>query len=154
MSATGGWEALTLPYKALGPRGESVHVIAVVSPDDRRVIDGGAAKCKVLDHQADAHFSQHYTADERRSVRREHRLQVLEADWVATDAALYYVTPAVKAVWRRSWSEVRSITMVKQRRRFATLRVEDRHGGSFDWSLGRAAAANLLAIAGHAASSR
>jgi hypothetical protein len=50
-------------------------------------------------------------------------LNLLEADWVATEEALYYISPSVGQGCRYPWSDVALISIVKKRWRFATVAI-------------------------------
>lgn len=78
-------------------------------------VAGGASKCKVLDKVIlDA-----YLAHERR--RPPGGLKALEADWVATDVGVYYVTPRLESLDGWKWGEIERISITKSRLAKATV---------------------------------
>jgi hypothetical protein len=101
--------------------------------------DGGAAKCRKLDSA----FYDSYTSNAR---DRPRGLRVLEAAWVATDQALYYVAPHVGEYRRWTWREI-EVHPLKRGNRFGRIRLDSRDG-TFKIGLGASGMANLLAVYG------
>jgi hypothetical protein len=84
------------------------------------ILAGGAAKVKNLDRQ----FLDRYISQVGERAARRERLNLLEADWVATDKALYYISPRVGQGCRYPWAHILSLVIVKQRWRFATVAIQ------------------------------
>jgi hypothetical protein len=80
---------------------------------------GGAAKVRKLDRQ----FLDYYISQVGDRAARRQGLNLLEADWVATEEALYYVSPRVKQACRYRWTEIVSVEMIKQRWRSAAVAI-------------------------------
>jgi hypothetical protein len=81
---------------------------------------GGAARAKELDRELlDLHISQ-----VGESVAKRQGLNLLEADWVATEEALYYISPRVAQGYRYPWTDIAQISIIKKRWRFATLAIQ------------------------------
>jgi hypothetical protein len=57
-------------------------------------------------------------------VAKRQGLNLLEADWVATEEALYYISPRVGQGYRYPWTDISQISIVKKRWRFATLAIQ------------------------------
>jgi hypothetical protein len=81
---------------------------------------GGAAKVKELDRE----FLDRYVSQVGESVAKRQGLNLLEADWVATEEALYYISPRVGQGFRYPWTDIAEISIVKKRWRFATLAIQ------------------------------
>jgi hypothetical protein len=81
---------------------------------------GGAAKAKELDRD----LLDRYIAQVGESVAKRQGLNLLEADWVATEEALYYISPRVGQGYRYPWTDIAHISIVKKRWRFATLAIQ------------------------------
>jgi hypothetical protein len=88
------------------------------------ILAGGAAKVKQLDRQ----FLDRYISEVGEAAARREGLNLLEADWVATRDALYYIAPRVGQGIRYPWNDILSLSIVKQRWRFATLAIQLRQG--------------------------
>lgn len=114
------------------------------------LLDGGAAKCKALDQRHMAELEQRLGGT--RAVRGFAKsigagvTRFMEADWAATDHALYYVSFYAGLADRWEWNE---ITQLNRTSRFGlTQRLLLTSGGEdFEWSTGRQAAESLLRIA-------
>ncbi len=96
-------------------------------------LDGGSAKCRALDSEIlDAHMERH---------GRSGGLNLLEADWIATNLALYYVTPRVGSVREWSWNEIRRIKKVGGGFFTGTIQIDLVSGSSMRWKLAKSAVA-------------
>jgi hypothetical protein len=80
---------------------------------------GGAAKVKELDRE----FLDRYISQVGESMAKRQGLNLLEADWVATEEALYYISPRDGQGFRYPWSDIALISIVKKRWRFATVAI-------------------------------
>lgn len=85
-----------------------------------RPLAGGAAKVKELDRQ----FLDRYISQVGEREARRQGLFLLEADWVATEEALYYISPRVGQGCRYPWEDIASISIVKKRWRSATVAIQ------------------------------
>lgn len=104
-------------------------------------LDGGPARCKPWDRALLDKYVSH-------AARAPRGLTAMEAVWLATDEAFYYITPEV-GFYRLEWKDV-AITTRKQGRKFSRVLVtvgDETH----ELRLGTAAMANLLAIRSWAA---
>lgn len=100
-------------------------------------LDGGPAKCKALD----ASFYDEYVEE---TGHRPRGIASMEAVWLATDAALYYISPRVSQYQRWLWNEVR-MTPRKQKRKFSQIQLATPES-TLEIGLGTIASANLLTI--------
>lgn len=120
------------------------------SRPNETLLDAGAAKCKALDqrHMAEVERSLGGTRAVRVFAKSAGAgvTQFMEADWVATDQALYYVSFYAGVADRWEWNEITRLSRKSHRgptqRLWVTARGED-----FKWSIGRLAAESLLRIA-------
>jgi hypothetical protein len=103
------------------------------------VLGRGVAKCTALDKEI---LAKHVLVQGRSGG-----LNLLEADWVATNAALYYVTPRVASVLRWPWEQI--VSVVKGRRGLLTAGVDIRftNGSVMTWKLAGLSALELSEIA-------
>jgi hypothetical protein len=117
---------------------EVLRLIRQKHPNEN-VLGSGVAKCRSLDSKI---FDEHLTGRGTSGG-----LGVLEADWVATNVALYYVTPRVGSVLRWLWSDIASIE--KGRRKLVTADTQIRlaDGTSMKWNLAATSSAKLCEIA-------
>jgi hypothetical protein len=138
----------TLPYSAIGPRPATGCWIDELTRCSVRVIDGGAAKCPLLEELALSRFQRKYGRRGMHDANRHYGLTFLEADWAATDWGLFYITPAAGFVWMRRWQDV-TLSVDRRRRKSTKVRIVDGAGGHWVWVLEPAAAANLITIARH-----
>lgn len=72
-------------------------------------IDGGVARCKVLDRL----FLDQWEA-KNGPVGPRPGLNFLEADWVATSERLYYVSPGPRFTWALAWDDIVDVVITKQ----------------------------------------
>ena len=117
---------------------ESMRLVQTDHPGET-VLGRGVAKCTALDKEIlERHVS---------SLGRSGGMRLLEADWVATDAALYYVTPRTGSVLRWPWDQI--VSVAKGRRGLLTAGVDIRftNGSVMTWKLAGTSAAELSAIA-------
>jgi hypothetical protein len=125
----------------------SVAVVARISPEET-VLDGGAAKCKALDklrmRELEASLGgtrgvREYTKTTGAGAR------FLEADWVATEHALYYVSHHAGGT-RWAWKDIGSLEDVG-RGGLSTRCVRLTAGReTYDLLMGRMSTQALLAI--------
>ena len=117
---------------------EVLRLIQQKHPSEN-VLGSGVAKCRSLDSKI---FDEHLTGRGTSGG-----LGVLEADWVATNIALYYVTPRVGSVLRWPWSEIASVE--KGRRKLVTANTQIRltDGSTMKWNLAATSSAKLCEIA-------
>ena len=74
----------------------------------------------------------------------------LEADWLASPVALYYVTPGLRSVLRWGWTDIDEVDTVKLRRMTATLCIYFLLDAEpVTMKLGRSSAARLLSFLPH-----
>jgi hypothetical protein len=90
---------------------------------DETPLAGGAANVKELDRD----LLDRYISQVGESVAKRQGLNLLEADWVATEEALYYISPRVGQGFRYPWTDIAQISIVKKRWRFATLAIQLPH---------------------------
>jgi hypothetical protein len=137
-----------LPHRPTGPRPVVPLWIASTTRGSHRVIDGGTAKCVVLDEQAWGRFLRDYGRRGLRQARRRYGLTFLEADWAGTDRGLFYVAPAATYVWGRRWEDI-SMAPERCKRTYSKLRIVDAAGDWWVWDLVSTEMDNLLTIARH-----
>jgi hypothetical protein len=126
---------------------QTLELLEAHCPDDQ-VIDGGSAKCKEMDKIALETYVNAYG-------RPQGGVNFLEADWVATDNALYYITPRAGWNWSSKWDEIASVALGKKSLLMPTQRVHvsARYPGqvppvqTHDWQLSKTAAQLLVNIA-------
>ncbi|HLG01350.1 MAG TPA: hypothetical protein VI916_12840 [Acidimicrobiia bacterium] len=135
-----------LPYPSLaamtlaGAAGDKESVMALRglmrSHPDEFPLDLGPAKCKDLDRW----FLDEYV----KSGGRVQGMRALEAVWLATDEALHYISPRVGGHIRWAWDSL-EVRPMKSGRRFGKATVAT-PGGTFHFSMGTGALANLLTL--------
>jgi hypothetical protein len=134
-----------LPYPVGGARAPVIDALRSTFPTVHHVvIDGGPAKCAAIDQMFVARYQERFGAAGLKKTRRNS----IQADWVATDQGLYYVSPDLLDMWLRLWTEAHFLA-TRQKRTYSELRVEDREGHGFEFQLGTTAVANILTIAHH-----
>lgn len=101
-------------------------------------LDMAAARCRAID-------SQFYDEYAQAHGRRPKGAAVMEASWVATDRALYYIAPGIAGMRRWPWVRTR-IEPGKTGRRSAKFVVVDEQG-KWKFSTGSRALPSLLACA-------
>lgn len=105
---------------------------------DEVPIDGGPAKCRKLD-------SEFYDAHVKRTGQLPRGLRVMEAAWLASDEALYYVSPHVGKFRRFPWGEI-ELQPSKRRAMFGKVIRLRTSEDEFKLGLSASAMANLLVI--------
>jgi hypothetical protein len=77
--------------------------------DAQHPIDGGAMEIKEIDNMFRKTFMARGRdpSDLRRRYKAQDMNRGLAAVWIATPAALYYVTPAIEAIQRCAWNDLR-----------------------------------------------
>jgi hypothetical protein len=85
-------------------------------------------------------------ADKVVQPRRRRSSELLEADWIATRAALFYVTPGFGAVAYWPWAEIQSAVPGARRWKFAGVILRKREGGEVDLRTTAADVDLLLAL--------
>ena len=127
---------LVLPWGLGEPQTESVRLAASKYADVREsFLAGGFAQERSLDEHIASHGS----------LPRSDK--ALEADWLTTTEAFYYVTPMIGSVYRWDWELTGSIKNVRRGPAFTTLEL-GLCGGAAPLRLrvSRPAAENLTAI--------
>lgn len=124
----------------------TLEQIATHSPGEE-VLGGGSASCREFDEMAQkaAMSNGTFTRD----------LKLLEADWVATDAGLYYVTPRVGWRWFSKWGEIERVSAGKRSRLMPTAEVlvathypdPQPHSQTHTWKASKTGAEMLITIA-------
>lgn len=115
-----------------------------------RVLDGAPAKCKVLDRRL--LYALERDLGGTQGVRAYARstgggVNFLEADWVATDQAVYYLSYYVGSVYRWPWEEIAAMSLSRKGRLVPTQIVQLAvHGEVFEMSTARSSAAALIDI--------
>jgi hypothetical protein len=142
-----------LPRPPHRPREKALAMLITASDEAERrgaqrsfaiggILDGGAARAKHFDRIALDRYLKDFSQ----------RPSSLEADWIATTAGLFYVSPDAFRVWSRPWDRIK----VHPGRtpwafaRFARVRLTMLDSGeTITLRLAKAGAKNLLAIAAH-----
>jgi hypothetical protein len=75
-------------------------------------------------------------------------LNALEADWVATDEGLHYVTPSVGSIHSFAWN-VTSVQVLSRNVVTAELAVKS-NGETMTWEVAKSAADRIIALAASA----
>lgn len=151
---SGAMASPVLPFNTGAPQPATVELLheRLIPRLELTVYDGGVARCRQLDKTFYESFESVYG---RGAVRRLAQVRglgmtVMEADWVAADKGLLYISPhvgqAVFLPWPETW--VSELPPRRFRRRTGVL-VEHRTHGEMVWEMGPAAAANLRAVAAH-----
>lgn len=120
----------------------SVGVLAILATSkygpEEVPMDMAAAKCKAIDSQF---YDEYSTAH----GSRPKGAAVMEASWLATDRALYYVAPAIAGVRRWPWATL-EVQPGRIGRRNAKFRLVTEQG-TWNFKTGARAMPNLLACA-------
>jgi hypothetical protein len=114
---------------------DSIQMLMRLSPDEVP-LDGGAAGCRAIDSV----FYDEYAA----TGTRPRGMRALEAAWLATDEAFYYIAPNVQQYRRWAWGDVR-MKSSRRGRRFARVEMESTDA-KFTFRLGSNAMDNLMAV--------
>lgn len=117
-----------------------------------KVLDGGPAKCKAIDRQTFEQLEMRLggVAGVRRYAKSTGSGigTFMEADWVATDHALYYVNFNAGSTVRWGWEDIKDLSVTGSGMLGATKRVTVDNGMSpVEMSMGKVAAKSLLSIA-------
>ena len=114
-------------------------------------LDAGVAQCRWLDKV----LRKRLEADS--GVRLpwfRARALASEAEWVATDVALYYVWPDVEQLVRVEWSEIETLSLSRASRiapvrggKVRHIRARTRNGASFEIQTGSLSAESVRQIA-------
>lgn len=125
----------------------SKQIVWSIEPDCN-IFDGGPAKVEQWDREWFDKFEARFGKGSIRSRARSsgRGMQIMEADWVATDQHLFYVNPALGLVTPLRWDEL-TVTKGSTKWRFQHLTLHSERTGSVEMSLGKMAATSLLAIA-------
>jgi|GEM_PF-4251025 hypothetical protein len=118
--------------------GSSGSVVVSENYPEEEAEAGGPARCKEIDKEA-------LTFYERQGGRPSMNLGLLEADWVATDKALYYVNYRVNFLRRIQWDSITSVKVSSNFGASRKLTIVSRGGKSQKWGVGRLASEDLLA---------
>jgi len=103
-------------------------------------LSGAVAKCREIDEKAADHY-------ERLGGRyNRHTLNILEADWVATNFALYYVNFMVDFFQRTEWDSIASLRLGRPYFNFRKVYISFTDGTSQKWTVGRINGEVLLEI--------
>ena len=111
--------------------------------NDQRVLDGGPAKCEVLDRHCLGMLTD--------SAARPDAA-IVDAEWVATDRALHYVHFNAGHGHSWSWSEVQGADLARRRLGFAKVLLRLHDDVSLQLSMGSQASKSLLTIVANHAS--
>lgn len=120
---------------------ESMSLLARFTSE--KPLGGGAAKSKDMDKKV---LDTWIDAVGMANVRK-HGVNALEADWIATTSALFYVTPNAESVIPYPWSTIDEITVVKRRSLSSVLGIKLRNGEeTFKLKTGKTSGDRLLEI--------
>lgn len=153
--------SLSLPFPDVGsPQPESINLLRQMYPDEELIV-GAAGKCRALDEQAleDSTRRLGDAGAMRLAAQQGRWATFLEADWIASDKALYYVTPGPESVFRWPWEAVSRVEPGRKKRLYVlgprvlqVVRIQFAAGSvpdQIEVEIGQSSAQNLLAVWSH-----
>ncbi len=86
----------------------AVRVVANEHPRETP-LDAGPAQCPQLEAELEERFAARYGSSE--DLANEVALNAFEAEWLATESAVYYVWPSAGLLFRLAWPDVTKVSV-------------------------------------------